>query len=885
MTREPMWRRYDRFFGANRRKDADEEIAFHFEMRVQDYMKHGLSEAEARAAASERLGDIETTRAQVNALADLHTRKDRQRTWFSEITQDIRYGLRMLVRAPSFTLVAVLTLALGIGATTSIFSVVHRVLIAPLPYADAERIVFIYEKAPNGQDDENLVSSGNYIDWRGRAKSFSAIGAFSGLQGLTLDDRGEPTRVTTAALTPSALAALNVRPVIGRLFAPEDAAGGPVAIISEAFWRGRFASDTAVLYKSLLLNDVSYPIIGVMPASVEFPSTGVDIWRALRNNNVDPEERQSHSFNVIARLAPGVTLDHAQSEMTGIARVIASEHPRFMNGWGVNVKSFRGALVQHARPLLLVLIGAVSVVLLIACANLANLLLARAVAREREFVLRGALGARRSRLVRQLLTESVLVATLGGALGLAAAALTLRSLLALAPPIPFGDQTRVDFVVIAFAAGLTLLSTTIFGLAPALRLSRVDLQGVLRTTTGSSSSGRDVRLRGALLVSQIALSVVLLVGAGLLVRSFGRLQSVALGYRADDLAMMQLNLPGSRYQGIAQQSQFYDALIARLATVPRVQRVTAASLAPTRPWQTFSYTIEGRVATNPNGRETPIPMHWVLGNYFGTLELPLKRGRVFDARDRVDAPAVVIVNESFAKLHWPGEDPVGKLMRRGSDGPWSEVVGLVADARMNRPTDAPTPLVYMPYEQRTVPWMSLMSVLMRVDPDVDATSLLPALRAAVRDVDARLPVQEFTTVNALYKGTIERRSFAMILVTLFGVLALALSTLGLYGLISYDVAQQRREIGVRIALGASQPKIVGRILGRAIRLVGLGLTIGLAGAAGLTRWLESLLYSVSPLDTMTFVATAVLVAVIALVATYVPAVRAAGTSPLVAMRS
>lgn len=883
MKKEPMWRRYDRFFGANRRKDADDEIRFHFEMRVRDYMKRGMSEPDARAAAAGRMGDLERAHAECNEIADVRTRSDNRREWWDEIAQDVRYGLRVLRRTPAFTAVAILTLAIGIGATTSVFSVVYRVLLASLPYGNPDRLVTVYEKAPNGQDDFNPVTSGNYLDWSARARTFSAMGAYSVPSGMTLATDGEPARVSVAALTPSAMTLLEIQPVAGRLFAADDITGGPVVVLNEGFWRRQFGGDPSIIGKPVVLNDVSYTVVGVIPGTTEFPAAGIDVWRAIRT--LDPAERRSHNFNVIARLADGATIARAQDEMTGLASAIAAEHPEFMKGWGVNVLSLHGVLVRDSRVLLLVIIGAVAVVLLTACANLANLLLARAVAREREFVLRGALGARRSRIVRQLLTESTIVAVCGGTLGVMGAALSIQALLAVAPPLPFASQTRVEPAVILFAAGITILCTILFGLAPALRLSRVDLQNTLRSSSGSSGTARDSRLRSGLMVAQVALSVILLVGAGLLVRSFRQLQSIDVGYDPANVAMVQLNLPSARYQGVAPQQQFYETLLPELARNPAIRAAAASSLAPTRPWQTFGYTIEGQAVNNPSGRETPIPIYFILGDYFGALRQEIRQGRAFSETDRADAPLVAIVNESFAKRHWPSDNPIGKRLRRGNEGPWREVVGVVADARMGQLTAAPSHLIYMPYAQRDMAWMSSMNVLARVDESVKAASLLPAFRSAVRTVDPRLPVLEFTTVEQLYDDTIERRTFAMFLVSIFGGVALVLSVMGLYGLVSYNVAQQRREIGVRIALGASSRDVVHQILHRALLLVGLGTLIGLAGAVALTRFLTTFLYGVSPLDPVTFAGTGVVVAVVALISTCVPALRAAGTSPLLAMRS
>jgi putative ABC transport system permease protein len=884
MTREPFWRRYDRFWGRNRKADTNDELTFHYEMLVRDNIERGMDDAAARRAADERIGGVDQALEKCAAQDDSYARKDHRREWFGELRQDLAYGTRTLMRAPTFAVVAVLTLAIGIGATTAMFTVVNRVLLASLPFPNADRLVRIYEQAPEGRNDRNPVSAGNYIDWSTRTRSFSTIGAYTLAGPTALTGDGDPTQVVTRAVTPSYFAAYGVRPLLGRAFVPQDTDAGGAVVITEGLWRRMFGGDSSAVGHTITLNGSAATIVGVLPASA---GDGiVDAWQAVGSRGLDPTQRKSHNYTVVARLAPGVSLEQAQAEMTGLARAIAADHPEFMKGWGVSIRPLHDDIVGGVRSLLLVLTAAVVVVLLIACGNLANLLLARAIAREREMVVRGALGAGRARLVRQLLTESLIVVVVGGTLGVVGAAMSLDVLLKLAPPIPLASEAHVNGTVIAFALGLTVFCTLLFGLAPALRLSRIDLQRTLRAATGSSGSAGHTRVRGALLTTQIALSVVLLVSAGLLVRSFRNLSTTDVGIRTEGLSVMNIDLPRSRYQDIPHQVQFYDALLERVSHLPGVVGVAGTTVAPTGGTSTWSFAIEGRPSARPSGREDPLPIHFVSGDYAGVLGVPLKQGRTLDAHDRADAPPVVMINKALARLHWPHDNPVGKrISLTGQQGPWIEIVGVIGDTRMGSPDSTATPVMYMPYAQKTFSWLSWMSVVVRTDHDVDPTTLIPSLRAAVWESDRLLPVQEFTRIIDLYRATIAPRRFAMALVTGFGLVALLLCVIGLYGLISYNVAQQRREIGVRIALGASEGEIVGSVVLRSARLAIVGVLAGLLGAFASTRLLSGQLYGVSAIDGATFAFTGLTVVAVAIVAAWIPALRAAKTSPLTALRA
>jgi putative ABC transport system permease protein len=880
MKKQPVWRRYSRFFGPNVRSDTDDELSFHLEMRVRDYMRQGLDEVAARAAARARLGDMYAVREECAEMGEQWQRADARGEWFSEIVQDAKYGCRVLLRSPLFALVAVFTLALGVGATTAIFSVVNQVLLKPLPYDEPARLVNVWEHRPRG-DDHNVASTGNYVDWTRRARSFTALGAYWSTYGMALTGAGEPRQIIVNSLTASTLRVLNVAPLLGRWFTDQDEQSGVHSVVlSHGMWQQQFGGDRGVLGKALVLNDVSHEIVGVMPAGFLFPRASVEVWLPISRDFMDPTERRSHNLNVIGRLKPGVTVGAAQAEMTALARALAIEHPQFMTGWDVNVVPQHEDLTTEVQPLLLVLLATVIVVLLIACGNLANLLLARAVAREGEFALRGALGAGRARLVRQLLTESLVIGVGGGAMGVLFALIMLRVFLVTAPDdIPLVQQTTIDWRVLSFAGLVSLLSTLLFGLTPALRAARSDLQSLLRAGRGAGT--HLVRMRGALLVAEVTLSVVLLVAAGLLVRSFLLLQRSDFGYDVKNIALMDISLPRARYPDNPQHIDFYERLLRRLEGVSGVRGVAATSRAAgDNSATTFSFGIEGRPSRNPSGREDPEELHVVTPSYFQTLGVSV-RGRAFEDRDRADATRVVIVNEALARKHWPHEDPLGKRIAfRPGESPWLEIVGVAGDTRMTSAVEDPSPALYIPQAQKTWDWMAGFTIVARVASGVETSELRARFQAALWELDDQLPIQRFDTVRERYGERIAGRSFAMKLVLLFAVIALVLSVVGLYGLMAYIVAQQRQEFGVRLALGAKGSDIISRVLRRSLALATAGLGVGLALSLLTTRYLRSLLYGVSPIDAPTLMAISALIVLTAALASWAPAYRAVRSNPL-----
>lgn len=880
------WDRLRRLLRRDPREEGDEELRFHLEMRIRDYREEGMTEEEARAAAEARIGDVEGVRRELEDLARAESRTERRREWLSELRQDLAYAIRIFVRAPGFASVSALTLTLGIGATTAIFSLVYAVLLAPLPYPDADRLVRIWETSPQGAT-RNVVSSGNVVDWRERARSFDVIGAHRAPYPVTLTGEGDPAQVVIDGIHPDAMRALDVGPVLGRTLQAEDAVDGNVAVISHAVWQSRYGADADVLGRRVTLNEIPHTIVGVMPPDFAFPSDEVELWLPVTDADLDPNERTSHNYSVIARLAPGATVESAQTELSALAEQIAAEHPAEMTGWGVNVVPLHEDITRNVKTLFWLLMGGVVVVLLIACGNVANLLLARAVSREREIAVRGAMGAGRGRILRQLLTESGLLALLGAVGAAALAPLLLDVLIGAAPSdVPLLERASIDMRMLLFTGAAGLGSALLFGLAPALRLSRSDLESALRSGRDASQAGH-TRLRGALLVGQVALSVLLLVGAGLFVRSFRALQATELGFEPRGLVTMDVDLPGPRYPETPEQAAFYEGLIQRVEALPGVVRAATTSQPPgTGSGMTFSFAIEGRVATNPNGREDDETLHAVTPGYFEVLGQAVVSGRPFDARDGPDGTPAVILNESLARKHFPRGDAVGNRMAfRVGETPWREIIGVVADARLESPDVEPEPAIFIPYAQKSWPWLTWSTVVARTEPGIEPSTAGPALRSTLLELDPRLPPHSISTVEAAFRENTARRTFAMTLVSGFGVLALLLSVVGLYGLISYSVARQRRELGVRIALGAGSSDVARQVLYRSMGLTLVGAALGLGGAVAVSRAIESLLYGITALDPWTYAATAGLVITVALGAVAIPTLRALRTDPLQALRS
>jgi putative ABC transport system permease protein len=801
--------------------------------------------------------------------------------------QDLRYGARMLMKKPGFTLIAVITLALGIGANTAIFSVVHAALLRPLPYERPDELVMIWERNLSRGLEQSQVSPVTYCDWREQKHLFDQIAGWWYPQVNLTDTGGEPQRVRTVDVTDGFFDTLGARPVLGRGFqSGEDRPGGELlAVIGHELWRSRYNSDPNILGKAVTLDGRSYSVIGVAPPGFDYPNA-TQVWCTLgwepRQHN-----RNARFFEVVARLKPGVTPQRAQAEMNALSNRIAQENPQSNKDWSAAVVSLRDQLVGDFRLALLVLFGAVGMVLLIACANVANLLLARAGAREKEVAIRLAIGATRGRLLRQLLTESVLLALLGGVIGLLIAAWGADVLLKLNPvEIPRLDHLAVNAPILAFTLGVSLLTGLIFGVVPALSASRPDLNRTLKEGGRESQTGGG-RIRGALVVAEVAIAMMLLLGAGLLLKSFVQLQRVDAGFNAASVLTFNLQLPFSSYRDWRQVSELYSALIARLKSLPGAQSADATGFLPLEGGWPTKFLIQGRP---PVRGEEPVAQHRpVSEGYFQTMGIPLLGGRRFDDRDQADAPGAVIVNEALRRRYFPNEDPLGKrittLARQygplGRVMPASlemEIVGVVGNEKNSSLSKTAEPAVYFSHRQFSY---RSMSVVVRTT--AAPLSLVNAAQNEVWSLDRNLPVSNIKTMEQRLGEAIAQPRFSALLLGLFAALALLLAAVGIYGVISYTVQQRTHEIGVRMALGASAGAILKLVVGRGLALTLTGVGLGVLGAFGLTRMISGLLFGVRATDPLIFVAMPALLALVALVACWIPARRATQVDPMVAL--
>jgi putative ABC transport system permease protein len=808
----------------------------------------------------------------------------------SNFMQDLRYGARMLVGGGAVTVIAIITLALGIGANTAIFSIVNGILLKPLPFERPRELVLIGER--HGERPIS-VSWLNYLDWRTQNRVFADMGATNGVFLNLTRDGVEPERLIGARVTASYFQTLGVPPLVGRTFTDvEDSAGGePVAILNEPAWHRLFGGDPQVVGRVLTLNDTRYTVIGVMPAEFTIQNPPIDAWVSLGRVGTLMGNRANHSgTSVVARLKPGVTLDQARAEMNTIAGRLQQEYPDSNSNIGTIVDSLHERVVgQDLTQALLVLIGAVAFVLLIACANVANLLLSRGAARQREIAVRVALGAGRGRLLRQLLTESVLLAVAGGLLGVLLGAWGLRVLLAAVPDnLARVNTIRIDTTVLLFTTALTLLTGLIFGLAPALQVSKPDLNETLKEGGRAGSKGaRAHRVRASLVVAQVALSLVLLVGAGLMLRSFARLQDSNPGIDPSGVVAAGVTLPGAKYQDEAVRRLFYRRVLDRLEATPGVQAAGAVTPLPLsmNGWQT-SFAVEGypspevgRFPVNDIARINP--------NYFRTMGIRLIRGRAFTWSDDENAPPVVIIDETFAKTWFANQDPIGKriMINAGHPPPngpppaWSTIVGVVNHVKNYGIDQESRVEAYVPYLQSTLTQMTLV-----VKGTADVATVTQAMRQAVREADPTLPIFAVRTMDEYLERTLTSKRLMMLVLALFASVALTLAAVGIYGVMSYAVAQRTSEIGIRMALGAHPRDVLRLVVGQGLILTIVGLVLGLGAAFVLTRLMTALLFGVSATDTMTFAGVAVLLAAVAFLACWIPARRAARVDPLVALR-
>lgn len=856
-------------------RDLDAELRVYLEQLTDEKARSGMPLSEARRAALLELGGMEQIKEEVRGI--------RMGGMLETLFQDLRYGCRTLRKNPGFTGAAVFALALGIGANSAMFSVVYGILLRPLPYADADRVAMVYMHFSPQNAERGTMCIADYLDWKAQNHTFQDPSIYSSRR-IDLAGRGEPEQVQGAFVSAGFFSTLGGQPLAGRLFLPgEDAPGSAsTAVISESLWRRRFSGSPTAIGQTISVNGSAATIIGVMPGAFRLPRASTEIWTNLKI--VPPTRRGPFFYRGIARLKPGVTLAQAQSETNAIGRRIMQGNPYYKN-LTLPVERLRDSMVGSVRTPLLVLIGAVGLVLLIAVVNVANLMLARATTREREMALRLGLGAGRGRLVRQLLTESVLLAVAGGAAGLAVSYGCIQLLRSWNPGnLPLIEYVQMDTRALAFMFGVAVITGLAFGLAPALQARRVDLNATLKeggrgATAGSS--GR--RTRAALVIAEIALSLMLSVGAGLLLRSLARLERVNGGFaaRQQEILVTSISPSDRKYNEAPAVHQMYDRMLERVSHLPGV---AAAALSDSLPpdaqadWDTFR--IEGQVLGF--GESNPaVSVAIISPEYFRTMRIPLLKGRFFSDRDRQDSPLVTIVSDSFARRFFPNQNAIGKRIKQSggdNDVPFMEIVGVVGDVKYTGLQSDSDETYYMPYRQN---YARQMFVVAR---SPEGAGLSASLRREVQAVDPGVTVTQVETMEQWFTRAVARPQFDTLLLAVFAGIAVLLAAVGIYGIIAYSVAQRTHEIGVRMALGAARGSVLRMVIRQGAGLAAIGVGVGLAGAFVLTRLLSTLLFGVSTTDPLTFLAAAAGLVLIALAASLVPARRATRISPMVALR-
>ncbi len=886
MIRE-LLKLWTRVLGTVRNESCDSdfqlEIEEHVRLLTERYRQQGMTGEAAMLAARRQFGNT--------ALVHEDRRNMQMFQTIESLRADLAYALRMLRRNRGFAAAAVVTLALGIGANTAIFSVCNAVLFRPLPYAEPSRIVTLWERQRDGTLGD--VAPANFIDWRDASRSFSgmaAVRASSFASSFIVRGQSDASRLAGGDVSSSFFSVLGVRFMLGRNFLPEEDQPGQdrVAILSYPAWRDRFGADRDIAGKAITLNDETYTVVGVLPAGFQFGSTAADfqarsqveIWVPLA---LDPQrlQRNSHTLRVIARLAPGVTLARAQAELDRIAANIARVYPNNTRDVGIAAVSLGERVTATVRAPLQMLLGAVGLVLLIACANVANLLLSRAAARQTEIAVRVALGATRGRLAQQLLTESLLLAGIGGTAGFL---LALAATAALAPHLP-PDLSRAtgmveDVRLLLFTTVISLAAGTLFGLGPLVGTRRISAGESLKQShrvAGASHRG----LRNGLAVAQIAIAIVLLIGAGLMTKSLWSLMHVAPGFRSDNILTARLSLPRSRYPDDRRIAAFERELLETLARKPGVQSAGLATYVPLNGLDnTWSFVIEGR-------RPLPVGVHNMAKyrpaseGYFETIGIPLLRGRTFTPADTAESPWVTVINDSMARAYWRGQDPIGTKLQLGPGEPWRTVIGVVGDVLHEGLDREATPEMYVPIEQSPNTESSPTIVIRTA---LDSAAAAAELRQAVAAIDRTIPVDRIQTAEQLISGSVAQPRFRTVILAAFSMLALVMASIGIYGVMNYLVIQRTREFGIRVSVGATRADVLRLVLGRAAVLIGVGTCVGLAASVGLVRLIATLLFGTAPLDPLTFAAAPALLAAVALAASYVPAWRATRVDPVVALR-
>src|SRR5262245_39346690 len=855
------------FHREQREREFVEELESHLAMHIEDNLRAGMSPEEARRRALIKLGGV--------ALTQESHREQRGLPMLETLLQDIRFGLRVLRKQPGFSLIAIVTLALGIGANTAIFSVVNGVLLKPLPYDQPGQLVQLWED-PGAGTRKNRIAPGAVLDWREHNTVFESL---SVLDTTTLNLTGacEPERLSGVRLSANGLDILRARPLLGRTFAPDEDQPGKekVVVLTHRLWQRRWSGDTSIIGRTVQLGGEGYTVIGVLPPNF-LPWETAEFVTPYVFSPQAAQQRGMHFLRAFARLKPGVSVAQAQDELNAIAQQLKPLYPATKKDWGVTIVPLHEEITGQIKPTLLLLLGAVALVLLIACANVVNLLLARASARQRELAVRSALGAHSWRIVRQLLTESLLLSLLGALGGLLLAYGSLNALTRLiAVNLPRAQEVNLDLRVLGFTLLVSLVTGLAFGLAPAWQTARLNLNDTLKEGGCGLLVNARNRLRGGLVVAEVALALMLLVGAGLLLKSFIRLSNVPLGFNPQNVLTMQITLPEQKYPDAARRSAFFERAIQRIEALPGVE---AAGLTWTLPVTggppSTGFKIEGRKSA-PEGGDADFD--YCTPHFFRALGIPLLKGRVFEASDTAESPRVVIVNEALARAYFPDEEPLGQRLRIENES--CEIVGVVGDWRSRGLAEKIRPRYYLP--QPFSKWGSGSLIIRTAGAPL---TMAESVRKAILAVDAEQPVANLRTLEDVITTSIAQRRLTLRLIGLFAVLALLLAAIGLYGVMGYVVTLRANEIGIRLALGAQTRDVLRMVIRQGMTLVGIGLIIGLIGAFSLTRFIATQLYEMSAVDPATFALVSLLLTGVALLACYIPARRATKVDPLTALR-
>ncbi len=872
-----------------READIIEELAQHLEDRYAALLAEGLTPTRAYSGALAELSENELLARELRRVERTVTRQPvvlgtRRKTMIGDTWQDLRFGLRSLLKNPTFTAIAVITLALGIGANTAIFSVVNAVLLRPLPYPQPERLLMVYGISLQAAQEKSPLCEADFLDWKSQNKVFESIAGFS-TNRFNYTGGEIPEQIEGAWVTSDFFSTIGVQPALGRSFSPgEDLPGAPqTVVVSDGFWRRRLGSNPTVVGQQITLNARAFTVIGVAPAGFLFPEKDTELWAAER---LAATRRGPYYMWGLGRLSPGGTLEQAQSEMDMIARRVQDQINSPNRDWTWTSISLGERIVGKIRPALLVLLVAVLFVLLIASANIANLLLARATSREKEMSIRIALGASRERLLRQLLTESLLLSAIGAIAGLPLTIWGVNLLVALGPAdLPRLHEITIDGRVLGFTSLIAVACGLIFGLAPALQSSRLNINESLKEGgRGSTDASGRRRVRVALVVIEIAFSLMLLVGAGLMLKSFIKLQSISPGFKPDHILTMHLTLPRANYDSDEKITTFYRQLVERVTAVRGVEAAALSiSLPPNNLEVSDSFSIEGK-PWPPGTSEPIVPILMTSPKYFTALGVPLLQGRDFNETDKLGSPLVVLINQTLAERYFPDESPIGKRLKNGGAdrprNPWMEIVGVVGDVTYSGLDSQPEPAYYTPLAQDA--WRAAYLV---VRAPLNPASLMPAIREQILALDKDMPIAKVATMDQLLSESVAQPRFRTLLLAIFAAIALVLASVGIYGVSSYSVTQRTHEIGIRMALGAQSGDVVKLVIRQGVELAAIGVAVGLAASFALTRLMEGLLFEVSATDRATFALVAALLVGVALLACWIPARRASIVDPMVALRS